>query len=421
MTYIRKAALFLIFLMIFAQGFAQKKDSSDYKKFIYGISGGLNYSRLTACPGKCYYGTHPAVGLYTKYHLRRNFALKGTVLYSQKGSITLEPHTKYRNAYLDVHFLSQWQLVDGLYIQGGVSFSRILDSKKVVPDGTQWNGLRSSSIPKDNSEVNLLAGFELRVLNRSNLEFNCFYPINRKNVRNFQLTLNISLNHKAKQVISYRKIRKHAAREQIQSLKSGTLLVRLKTSATRINAMEKIGKTAQAEQIRMEQDLENKKIISAFQKHFDFCKVLFFYSPHSRDVKEKRVDGIFLDGKLQVGPSIRVDTSKPIFIAEFGAIEPDTIKFFSGYRYETARNWGIPRIRSYYSPSADFDFYALVIMDDQFVQLKRPFPYYTRTIYRSIRKEPVEVPFIAPLLPFLTWSYDRTVERMNRKLSGFHH
>ena len=91
---------------------------------------------------------------------------------------------------------------------------------------------------------------------------------------------------------------------------------------------------------------------------------------------------------------------KIFFTAEFGYVEQDTAKYYSHYSYETDGNWLSKQEKNYWGgPMMGFS--ALVIKSDKFIQLKRPFKYYTR------RFEPLRKPY-------------KVVRKMNKKLNKFY-
>ena len=97
------------------------------------------------------------------------------------------------------------------------------------------------------------------------------------------------------------------------------------------------------------------------------------------------------------------------------------MKYFSHYSYKPSENGGVEKSVNYYSTSTDINFYALKIIDHNFVRLNRPFPFYTRAIYKTLKTHPEQYLFLAPIyLVFLNWSYDKTVLRMNRKLERYY-
>ncbi|MDZ7740369.1 MAG: hypothetical protein U5Q03_01055 [Bacteroidota bacterium] len=77
-------------------------------------------------------------------------------------------------------------------------------------------------------------------------------------------------------------------------LKEGVLLVRLKTSANTIAALRKAGHQEKASQRVEQQYIENLKIMQAFRKHYDFCRVEFFYSNKSSQLAQGELENIFL-------------------------------------------------------------------------------------------------------------------------------
>ena len=75
---------------------------------------------------------------------------------------------------------------------------------------------------------------------------------------------------------SLRKQRNYSAKKQINQLKDGALLVRLKTKKNTISALRKIGKSKLADEIEKKQSEYNLNIITAFKTNFDFCPTYFF-------------------------------------------------------------------------------------------------------------------------------------------------
>ena len=136
------------------------------------------------------------------------------------------------------------------------------------------------------------------------------------------------------------------AKERLNNLKSGMLLVRLQTSEKQINALEEKGMTYEAQQIRQEQYEENKEAILAFQKVFDYCPVYFFYADKSEAIRQKELDGNIFDAQLEVLTNTS-DLPKYFLTAEFAE-----------------------------TPNLKID--GLVIMDEQMLPLEAPFPYYQR-------------------------------------------
>ncbi|MBE9466688.1 MAG: hypothetical protein IMY72_00005 [Bacteroidetes bacterium] len=165
--------------------------------------------------------------------------------------------------------------------------------------------------------------------------------------------------------------------KQINNLHNGVLLVRLKTKKMSISALKEIGKNELAHKVEIKQSNLNKEIISAFRDNFDFCPVFFFYSDYSQNIRDKQFDKVvFLNDNL-LSDNISTFDNRNFFTAEFGIIEQDTSKYYESYYYEK-ENSNYERHSKYYG-GTNMGFGALIIKSNQFIQLRRPFPYYVRT------------------------------------------
>jgi hypothetical protein len=157
------------------------------------------------------------------------------------------------------------------------------------------------------------------------------------------------------------------------------LLVRLKTSENKIRVLKELGDTIQALRVAEEQRNANLEIVQAFKQYFNFCPVYFFYSTYSGQVKKGELTGYFLNDRLEPDSSVRLD-NKLYYIAEFSVIEPDTFERDAGSR-KLADEGAIA-----YSRNIE----ALIIRDQRFIQLSKPFPYYIKTTdlfrRRSVRE-----------------------------------
>lgn len=171
--------------------------------------------------------------------------------------------------------------------------------------------------------------------------------------------------------------KKVEAYQQIIDLKSGVLLVRLKTRSSAITLMREKGWNTKADQVQAEQDAINKTIIAAFKSDFTFCQVYFFKSEDSDKVREKEFDQVdFFDSELQIIERVVIG-EKNVFTAEFTKIEQIEGEAKDVPYYENGENGLEKRQKS--TGGASMGFEALIIKDDQLKQLKRPFPYYERT------------------------------------------
>lgn len=143
----------------------------------------------------------------------------------------------------------------------------------------------------------------------------------------------------------------------IAKLKSGILLVRLKTREKGIDALLKNGQKRKAEKYRKEVYEDNLSVINAFKKNYNFSDVYFFYSSNSEDVRNKNFKGVFLNENLEKDENIVLDPSKTFYmILDIGAVKIP----------------GDDETRHYANAISR----ALVVKDRDFEQLYRPFPFY---------------------------------------------
>ena len=169
-----------------------------------------------------------------------------------------------------------------------------------------------------------------------------------------------------------------ASSEEIQQLKNGFLLVRLRNVDRQVALLRQRRQRTQANRIRVQQKLVNGRIVKAFRDHFDFCPVYFFYSNNSASVINGDLDSMVLDHQmLPVEPELLA--AKKFLAAEFADIQPP------------ADGAGLP---------------ALIVMNDRLRQLTDPFPYYVRTTV--LGKEDMEENAVKLLDEKLTAYYEQS-------------
>jgi len=171
----------------------------------------------------------------------------------------------------------------------------------------------------------------------------------------------------AQKKLSLHKQLQQQASEEIKTLHEGALLVRLTTRKKSIEALRKMGNENAANTIEKEQARKNKSIINAFLINFNFCSVYFFYSDYSDLVKERQFNKVTFLNKNLEKDSVKIFNGTKFLTAEFNEVLADTAKNYGG------NNNGIT---------------ALIIMSDQFIQLRRPFPFFVRTFeFLSLRRK----------------------------------
>lgn len=169
-----------------------------------------------------------------------------------------------------------------------------------------------------------------------------------------------------KQFEKYRKRRIVIAGWQINQLKEGALVVRLKTNQKVIEALRKQGNEALASEKELEQFAINRNTMLAYRSQLTFCKLYFMFSYNSDSLLRGSKKGIFLDSNLTADPTI-VMNEKFYLIAErdyaynssIGFVKEDSAKYVS----ENG------------NPVKEM---AVVVKNKYGHQLKAPFPYYIK-------------------------------------------
>lgn len=139
---------------------------------------------------------------------------------------------------------------------------------------------------------------------------------------------------------------KDNAGEQIQKLKTGYLLVRLKTKAEKVEVLEKMREDAKAEKVKVMQQEANERIIAAFSEYYNFSSVYFFYGKDGPNIRQGKSTGLFNAVGDPVLDTLFLNNSYYL-VAEFGGLENES-------------GAGVA--------------YGIKVMDKDYSQLKRPFP-----------------------------------------------
>ena len=159
------------------------------------------------------------------------------------------------------------------------------------------------------------------------------------------------------------------AKERLDNLKNGMLLVRLQTSQKQIDALMDRGMIEEAEDLKQEQYEENKEAILAFSQVFDFCPVYFFYADKSEDIRSKELADNIFNSDLEILTNT-ADLPEYFLTAEFAE-----------------------------TPNLKID--GVVIMDEQMLPLEAPFPFYQREHI---------------MLGLISLSKGKMVERLNTRM-----
>ena len=175
---------------------------------------------------------------------------------------------------------------------------------------------------------------------------------------------------------TFSKRRKKIAAWQIQQLKQGALVVRLKTNKRLIDALLAKGETELAQLKAAEQFVINKHTMMAYLRHIKFCKVYFIYSNSSDSLLNNIRQGIFLDTNLRINPDIRLTETFYLlaerdmaFNSSIGFVKEDSAKYVSEHG----------------NPIKEM---GLVLKNKYGHQLKAPMPYYEQVKTYNIARVP---------------------------------
>lgn len=141
-----------------------------------------------------------------------------------------------------------------------------------------------------------------------------------------------------------------AGRRNIMKLKDGVVLVRLHNYTHRIELLKERGYSKEAEILQKQSEERNRTIILAFRENFHFARIYFFYANESQLIKNRQFSEVHW-----IGESPQITSDSTYFIAEINMLDKSN------------------------QHGGELSFEALVLRDCEFIQLRRPFPYYART------------------------------------------
>ena len=145
----------------------------------------------------------------------------------------------------------------------------------------------------------------------------------------------------------------------IKKIKDGVLVIRLASKNNKVKELNRLiaspdisAKTKQNLEKNLHETVSeikgfNTKVYYGFTEVYNFSEVLFMYDTATISLKKGIQQGYFLDKNLNVDPSISLK-NRSFALLRYGSTNPDQT---SGLE-------------------------AFVVMDDQFKDLTKPFPYY---------------------------------------------
>lgn len=413
MKYWLSVSIFIILALLPSFTFGQSERKELFSS--YGLVYGANSARINFQDERQQARVSQFFGFELDYKLRERFFLSGMALYAPKTSSLGGSIVVKKNSFDFI--IAPTYKVDDITLKAGVAIEQVSSiSSRNITSTTVQAPISSETLGTD---VNAYVSAEVQLSHRFNFFVQSSIPTNSRASSSVGMGLKFKMNQKRERQISDRERIKKEGIRQINRLKEGVLLVRLKTSQNKIKALEKVGLKERALQTAEHQKQQNLKIVNAFRKHYAFSEVQFFYSHNTKTVKEKNLKNIFLDDSLNIDSSIKIQ-EKPYLIAEYAQIEQDTARFYSHSELEIVGNFQAVMVDRY-EGSTNFGFRALVIRNENFEQMVEPFPYYSRFSYQRLRKQPEEALFIFPLVATLiTPSFDDAVKKLNWKLNKYY-
>lgn len=376
----------------------------------FSLTAGANFPALSLNDSRLSPLSSPFVGVQINEGLFRNYNIQSSFFWTRKRSRFLST-TDIVQEGIELQLVLQKQLDD---FSLNLGFTADLNTTRNFKTGPNRKGTYDPSQDLGNGNgLLILLGSGFKVSN--NLDLNINYAAG---VTNKSSNIQIGIAHRfggnsKKKTLSIRKQRVWASKSKVKKLKDGTLLFRLQTLQPKIDAMKKAGLIEESEKVEKEQRELNLGLVKAFKAAYKFSNVLFFYSHSSNQVRNKNFSNIFLNDSLEVDSSITLPKREVVFTAGFKNIERDTIKIFQSN--DIRENF-----EPIYYGGTDYTFTALVIMDDQFQQLFRPFPYYTRVASTSYNLNTTTKIFFYGLLWRKKYNFIEGVKRFDRRLSTFY-
>jgi hypothetical protein len=141
------------------------------------------------------------------------------------------------------------------------------------------------------------------------------------------------------------------AYSHIVDLKSSVILVRLQTQDIVLDKMKRMRQNNLLRAKIQEINSHHLAVYRAFSSAFSFTEVYFFYGRNTEQIKNREWEGLFVDSSLKYNSSITLPKDTSFYVIDVGDIYFDA---FGGH------------------------FEGMVVLDENFVPLKKPFPYYVR-------------------------------------------
>ncbi len=315
----------------------------------------------------------PSVGLQLKNSVRKNWGYMFNARFTTRGFVSDEYNSKLKNRYLDIEAGLHREILSGLDLEAGISVHHLYRTYLMYSAPGNLVQDQRNTLTGFNSYVDAYLGISLRMEENLGLGFRHFLPSTKTqgNSMEFYIVFNFG---KGPIAPSERLTQRENAKTQIQDLDKGLMLVRLHTLERSIEALKQQDMPLKAEELKKRIELQHHELMKAFDTHFDFCDVYFFYSADSKKVLNENYEGIIYDKKGKLVENF--NPGKNLFFAENCPYPNDNSP--AGYDYELIRSEQGAEVQKipYFDPYHNFGVFC--IRDKNMQALKKPFPFYVK-------------------------------------------
>lgn len=346
--------------------------------FGYGLTGGLTMSGFTGDSVNYNGVTMPYGAFFMALDVTEIFGLSAEVGYLMKGINRQSPYERYRYNFFSGDVAAHVRIAGFLQLGGGYRYGFENSSRKILLDGNSASGIDRVEVPGFGNYGQWTALAMIYFSPSTSVLLRYGIPSKEVPMTHFQVGVRIDLEKRVHE-IDYDKIERDNRRAKIQAamLKDGILLVRLGSMRSSIAAMEERGMMEEAQKLREATHAGNLEVIHAFSK-YTFSEVLFFYDYHSKLVRDGETDTIFFNSKFE--PVIPDTPFNHTFIAEFGFYSEPDKSYHLKHDYQYIKDHDI-----HPDSSGAWIKYGhkglgvggIIIMDQQFEPLLKPFPVFT--------------------------------------------
>lgn len=321
--------IFLLFVLLISikAGFSQAKTH-------FGMFGNLNFSMVSGKPTDAVARGLYSIGAFyqtpfTPYHSNKFFNSQDfTVELSMNyiGFRDKQTDFRYNNYYIDPAFYVNYipdRMSDDLRFMIGLRPSYLLYQNNERMNFGSYEIVRNESrnlYKAGDLDFGLTGGISLSMGNVARIEVKYTHSITNKindnAVKGRPSILEFGLKLSAVDIKNTLMKKDKEITSELQKLSKGTMLVMLETPNEKvIEKLKSKNRLADINYLIEHQKMTNWMVISQFNKHFDFCNIIYFYDSNANDISKRNFSKKLFDASL-MPIATGFDTSN-YFIAAF--------------------------------------------------------------------------------------------------------